>query len=165
MNTKLQTFFASLVLPHIAMFPVAAHGEDAATPLLPAHSTWALRWDTTLDGELKSEEPPVSWRVEVCNNRIHVDGGRSVLSGEIIDGMFPTFTLRQDDARGFVAIYSGKLTEQRVIIGTWFNTRGQSGDFKLTIENLTSQASLSASDDSASRSPSPDPARPPEKTR
>ena len=117
----------------IASATVGASDELPAMPLLPTHSTWKLRWDTTMDGELKSEMPALSWEVDVCNNRIHVEGGKSVLSGEIVDGRFPIFTLRQDDAQGYVTIYSGKLTERRVIIGTWFNTWGQSGDFKFDI--------------------------------
>jgi hypothetical protein len=133
MNTKLQVIIAFIVLMQIAPAPVAALDELPATPLLPAHSTWKLRWDTTVDGELKTEKPALSWEVVVCNNRIHVEGGKSVLSGEIVDGRFPVFTLRQDDAQGYVTIYSGKLTERRVIIGTWFNTWGQSGDFKFNI--------------------------------
>jgi hypothetical protein len=32
-------------------------------------------------------------------------------------------------------IYSGKLTDRKLIIGTWFNKFGNSGDFKLSIEN------------------------------
>ena len=135
MNTKRQITIASLVLMLIALVPVGARDEVPATPLLPAHSTWKLRWDTSLDGELTSEQPALSWEVDVCNNRIHVDGGGSVLSGEIVDGRCPVFTLRQDDTQGYVTIYSGKLTERRVIVGTWFNTWGQSGDFKFNIGN------------------------------
>ena len=133
MNTKLRVIIVFIVLMQLAPAPVAALGDLPATPLLPAHSTWKLRWDTAMDGELKSERPALSWEVDVCNNRIHVEGGKSVLSGEIVDGRFPVFTLRQDDAQGYVTIYSGKLTERRVIIGTWFNTWGQSGDFKFDI--------------------------------
>ena len=133
MNTKLQVSIVFIVLMQLAPASVAALDGLTATPLLPAHSTWKLRWDTAMDGELKSERPALSWEVDVCNNRIHVEGGKSVLSGEIIDGRFPVFTLRQDDAQGYVTIYSGKLTERRVIIGTWFNTWGQSGDFKFDI--------------------------------
>jgi hypothetical protein len=133
MNTKLKVIALSMVLTQITPAPVAAREEVAATPLLPAHATWKLRWDTTMDGELKSEQPVLAWEVDVCNNRIHVEGGPSVLSGEIVDGRFPVFTLRQDDAQGYVTVYSGKMTERRVIIGTWCNTWGQSGDFKFDI--------------------------------
>ncbi len=133
MNKKLPVIIACIVFTQIAPAPLAAIDELPATPLLPAHSTWKLRWDTTLDGKLKSEQPALSWEVDVCNHRIHVEGGESVLSGEIVDGRFPVFTLRQDDARGYVTIYSGKLTERRVIVGTWVNTWGQSGDFQFNI--------------------------------
>ncbi len=130
MNSRIQILFATIVFLQTAPTPVAARD------LLPANSTWKLRWDTTLDGELKSEQPARSWEVVVCNNRIHVEGGKSVLSGEIVDGKVPVFTLRQDDAQGYVTIYAGKLVERtKMIVGTWVNTLGQSGDFVFELEN------------------------------
>ena len=135
MNTRPPFIVASLALILMPLAPLAAREEPSATPLLPARSTWKLTWDTTLDGKLSSDLPAVSWQVDVCNNRIHVAGGGSVLAGEIIEGKSPVFNLRQDDTKGYVTIYSGKLTDRKFIIGTWFNTFGHSGDFKLSIEN------------------------------
>lgn len=75
------------------------------------------------------------WQVVARNNQLHVEGGTSwVVNGELVDAACPLVTLRQDGAKGFVAIYAGKRTEDGKISGTWFNTKGESGDFELVRE-------------------------------
>lgn len=138
MKTKLLVSFTFLVVSFSAVLQSPTMGAEngAKAEPLPASSQWKLHFDATLDGVVVSQQAAVPWEVATQNNRIHVEGGATwVVNGELVDAKCPLVTLRQDGAKGFVAIYAGKRTEDGNITGTWFNTKGESGDFKLTRES------------------------------
>jgi hypothetical protein len=124
----------AIILAFVSFLP-PAYGDDAPKQLLAADARWKMRFDFRLDGELKDAEETKSHRLTVRNNRIT---GRTVegdsLAGEIVDGEIPVVTLRQDGPEGFVCFYCGKRLKEGHIVGTWFNSRGQSGDFELVLE-------------------------------
>lgn len=141
MKTKLLAGLTVLVVSLVAVLQLPALGAENAEKIekaasLPASSQWKLHFDATLDGVVIAGQAAVPWEVVAQNNRIHVEGGTSwVVNGELVDAKCPLVTLRQDGAKGFVAIYAGKRSEDGNISGTWFNTKGESGDFELTRES------------------------------
>lgn len=137
MKTQLLAGFLFLVvsLAVVLQTPVlqAEDAKKVEVEPLPSLSHWKLHFDAMLDGVVIAGQAPVPWEVVAQNNRIHVEGGTHwVVNGELVDAKCPVVTLRQDGAKGFVAIYAGKRTADGNICGTWFNTKGESGDFELT---------------------------------
>jgi len=124
---------AACFLIRSGTFSDRAGAQDKPKQLLPADATWKHRWDYRLDGELKDTHE-VSLELSVRNNRIsgkHDAGSR--WAGEIVPGKVPVVMLRQDGP-GFVVFYAGKLVGKGCIVGTFYNTTGESGDFEIVLE-------------------------------
>jgi hypothetical protein len=51
-----------------------------------------------------------------------------------VEGKPSIVFLRQDGPKGLVCFYTGKLSEDGKITGTWFDNRGSSGDFEMAVE-------------------------------
>jgi hypothetical protein len=105
---------------------------------------WELRYDFKVDGELKDEnETKPRWRIAVVNNHITgvqaetKEGDTNIhrLTGEVVDGETPAVFLRQDgqQPKGYVSFHTGLRVDEGRIVGTWYDTRGKSGDFELTV--------------------------------
>ncbi len=116
---------------------------DAPKPLLPAAGIWVMHYDAKLDGEVTGKPADaVRWAFIVRNERISGslaglkagDPSDHRIAGEIATGKPPIIMLRQDGPGGLVCYYTGKHIEEGKIIGTWFDNRGKSGDFEMTIE-------------------------------
>jgi hypothetical protein len=126
-------FVLCLLIPAAALLlPVRA--QDPSKQVLPADATWKHRWDYRLDGELK-EPHQTTLELSVRNN--HITGrhdARGRWAGEIVPGKVPVVMLRQDSDPGFVVFYCGKLVEKGRIVGTFYNTAGESGDFEIVLE-------------------------------
>jgi hypothetical protein len=102
-----------------------------------------MRYDAKLDGQLSDKDAgEVRWRCAVRNNRYsgslaglkENDPTDHRLAGEIVDGKPAILFLRQDGPKGLVCFYTGKRSEAGTFVGTWFDNRGKSGDFELTVE-------------------------------
>jgi hypothetical protein len=122
--------------------PAQEKADDKS--LLPADAVWELRYDFKVDGELKDvNETKPRWRIVVVNNRItgvladakEGDTNMHRLTGEVVGGETPVVFLRQDGQkpRGYVGFHTGLRVEEGRVVGTWYDTRGTSGDFELAI--------------------------------
>ena len=120
-----------------------ALGDEPPKPLLAPAGIWIMRYDSKLDGKLDdNSHGEVRWKIAVRNNRIsgglaeakEKDPSDHRLAGEIAVGKPPIAFMRQDGPRGLVCYYSGKLVAENRVAGTWFDNRGNSGDFELAVE-------------------------------
>lgn len=129
----------------LALFRLPASAQQPGETLLPKHAVWNYKSDRMLDGKLGADAAGGPYQITVVNNRITMrptdpDWVNQVLfTGEIvpgIEGKAPAVFLRQDnqDIKGYVSFHSGQLVEKGRIVGTWFNNRGESGDFELVFE-------------------------------
>lgn len=110
-----------------------------ATLLLPtlAHAgeldgEWVWRLDSKLDGRLApSETHEVSLRLE--GSKLIGTSGRNIYSGEIVDGD-TTLVVFQEIRKGYVGVMTGVLASvdgNWRIVGTWYDTKGNTGDFEM----------------------------------
>lgn len=111
-----------------------ACSQEPVKPRLPAESVVRMRFDTVLDGKLRNAEEVKGLGMTVEGNRITLKS--ITTTGEVVDGTVPVILLRQSGARQFSAHYVGKLITKDSVVGVWFNTNGQSGDFELTIDPI-----------------------------
>lgn len=120
-----------------------ALGDEPPKPLLAQDGIWIMRYDSKLDGRLDDKSHgELRWKIAVRNNRIsgglaeakEKDPSDHRLAGEIAAGKPPIVFMRQDGPKGLVCYYSGKLVAENRVAGTWFDNRGNSGDFNLGIE-------------------------------
>ena len=101
----------------------------------PTSLTFVSSIDSTLDGELKDSRSS-NLQLEIINNRISgkladgKDPSGLIISGELIPGATSIVTLRWDFKGGYSMISTGKLSPNREIIGTFFDTQGNTGDWK-----------------------------------
>jgi hypothetical protein len=102
-----------------------------------------MRYDSKLDGKLEDKSHgEVRWRIALRNNRLtggladakEKDPSDHRLAGELAEGKPPILFMRQDGPKGLVCYYSGKRVAENRIAGTWFDNRGNSGDFELALE-------------------------------
>jgi len=142
MKLKSAAILVTALLSLCAFRLLPAYVEDGAQQLAQS-GVWKMRYDSKLDGQVADKDAgEVRWQINVRNNRISgymadlKDGEASAhgLAGEIVDGKPPIIFLRQDGPNGLVCFYSGKRAETARIVGTWFDNRGKSGDFDMTIE-------------------------------
>ena len=132
-----------LVAAVCSIFPLTARCQESPKPLLPQEAVWKMRYDAKLDGEIHAKDgEAVRWKFAVRNNRIGgnlaglKDGDPSDhrIAGEVVEGKPAIVSLRQDGPKGLVCFYTGKLTADGRIEGTWFDNRGTAGDFELQVE-------------------------------
>ena len=132
-----------VVAAALPIFAVGVLAQDAPKPLLVAEQTWVMHYDMKLDGKLDAaSHGKVRWQIVVRNNRVSgmladaKERGPNDhrLAGEIVAGKPPILFMRQDGPKGLVCFYSGKRVAEDKVAGTWFDNRGNSGDFELTIE-------------------------------
>ena len=103
----------------------------------PTSGVWVMDYDSELDGDLKAKGK-VEWRVAFKNGRAvgslasrdADDPKGHQLAGEVADGKTPILTLRQDGPNGLVCFYTGKRAEDGAYVGTWYDNRGGTGDFR-----------------------------------
>jgi hypothetical protein len=114
-----------------------------AEPTPPADAVWVMKYDDKLDGEVKAKPGgEVRWRVAARNDRLagsladlkEGDPKDHKLAGELAAGKTPIVHLRQDGPGGLTCYYTGKLLANDRIAGTWYDNRGSSGDFEMTVE-------------------------------
>lgn len=128
--------FALLTVP---LLPDPAQSEEPAT-VIPPRTTWNLKLDRTLDGRLDSTDSHLL-SLQSANDQLvgtyqdkgpTATGNHSVLTGRFIPGSPPLVSLRQDDALGYTALYTGRLVSEDRIVGSYVDNRGSSGDWSLT---------------------------------
>lgn len=130
-------------VPILVLCAFNAIGQEPAKPLVAHDAIWIMRYDSKLDGKLEDKSHgEVRWKIAVRNDR--VSGGLADakdrdpkdhrLAGEIARGKSPILFMRQDGPDGLVCFYSGKFVADNKIAGTWFDNRGNSGDFELANE-------------------------------
>jgi hypothetical protein len=139
MTTDMATLKSLCIV--VLLFAGNAGFGDEPPGLLPPDANWIMHYDSKLDGKLDGHGE-VRWKIAVRNNRMsgrladakeHEPSGHH-LAGEIAAGRPPIVFLRQDGPKGLVCYYSGRRSAENQIAGTWFDNRGNSGDFELTIE-------------------------------
>jgi hypothetical protein len=127
----------------LSVIPTIGGADDIPKPALPSDSVWVMNYDDKLDGELKPKPgSEVRWRIAVRNERIFAnladkkqnDPDDHRISGEVVTGKPHIVSLRQDGPGGLVAFYTGRLVANNKMIGTWYDNRGGSGDFEMTVE-------------------------------
>jgi hypothetical protein len=116
--------------------------DDLPKLVMPSEATWVMKYDSSLDGEVKPKAGgEVRWRISVRNDKIagslaelkDDDIKNHRLGGEFVSGTPSIICIRQDGPNGLTCFYSGKLTPKG-IFGTWFDNRGGSGDFVMALE-------------------------------
>jgi len=142
---KLTAVAVICVLAFLALDPFSVRAQPPEHSLLPRHAIWNYKCDRTVDGKLGDDATGGPYHVTVINNHITMRPtdpdweNKVVLTGEIvpgIEGKPPAFFLRQDnhDIKGYVSFHNGQLVERGRIVGTWFNNRGESGDYELVFD-------------------------------
>ena len=116
--------------------------DDLAKPIMPSEATWVMKYDGSLDGEVKPKPgSEVRWRISVRNDKIagsladlkDDDLKNHRLGGEFVSGKPSIICIRQDGPNGLTCFYSSKLSPKG-LFGTWFDNRGGSRDFVMSIE-------------------------------
>lgn len=117
-----------------------SQSPETPKPLLPQAGIWKMRYDGKVDGELSGKvSDDVQWKFAMRNNHVtgslvglkEGDASDHKIAGEVVEGKPAILFLRQDGPKGLVCFYSGKRLDDGRFTGTWFDNRGNSGDFEL----------------------------------
>ena len=120
-------------------------GQDKqpAKELFPQHGFWKLEMDDKVDGALDPNTTSThEFRISVINNRLvgvntNPDWTKvGHMTGEITPGDTPLILIRQDGTgrKGEVRYYCGTLVKDNVFEGTYYQSLGGAGDFRLTLQ-------------------------------
>ena len=108
-------------------------------PFVPAHETWTMFWDDAIDGEVAHRDKSCEIDLRIHNGAVAGafvgtvmgDERDAAFSGEVIElSGSKLLTMRQDEP-GYSVIYAGHLDAQGRVHGTWYDSRGNSGDFAM----------------------------------
>ena len=119
-------------------------GKEPGKELLPQHGIWKLEMDDKVDGTLDPNTTGThEFRISVVNNRLvgtntHPDWTKvGHMTGEVTPGDTPIIFIRQDGTgrKGEVRYYCGKQVKENVFEGTYYQSLGGAGDFRLTLQN------------------------------
>lgn len=134
----LMGFLASCATP---LMP--GQDKQPAKEQVPQHGIWKLEMDDKLDGMLDPNTASThEFRISVINNRLigtntHPDWVKvGIMTGEITTGDMPIIFIRQDGTgrKGEVRYYCGKQVKDGVFEGTFYQSLGGAGDFRLTLQ-------------------------------
>lgn len=146
MKTKL-IVLAVLVATCLASLGVPwMQGQDQrpAKEPFPHHAIWKLEMDNKVDGSLDPNATSThEFRISMLNNRLVGTNANpdwtkvGHMTGEITPGETAIIFIRQDGTgrKGEVRYYSGQLVKDSVFEGTYYQSQGGSGDFRLTLQN------------------------------
>jgi hypothetical protein len=110
---------------------------------MPSDAVWVMKYDDKLDGEVNAKlGRDIRWRIAMRNDRVagcladlkEGDPQDHKLAGEVATGKSPIVHIRQDGPGGLTCYYTGKFVGADRVVGTWFDNRGGSGDFEMSVE-------------------------------
>ena len=123
-----------------------SRGQDKqpAKELLPHHGIWKIEMDDNTDGTLDPGKASIhEFRISVVNNRLVGTNtnpnwaNEGSMTGEITPGDASIIFIRQDGTgrKDEVRYWCGKLVRDGVFEGTYYQSLGGSGDFRMTLMN------------------------------
>jgi len=94
---------------------------------------WAWRLDKKLDGALSEADETTEVALRAVGSNLIGVRDSNIYSGEIVDGD-TKLVVFQEIREGYTAVHAGVLVSvggKWRIIGTWFDTKGDAGDFEM----------------------------------
>ena len=120
--------------------PLSAQEKAQVEELVPS-GVWKMEVRDRVDGEVKGEARTQSYRLRVIRNRVFGqpaddEPDRARLSGEIVVGKATVVTWRQDNSNieGYSSFFTGRVVEKGRIVGTCYDTEGNTSEIVLTFD-------------------------------
>jgi hypothetical protein len=142
MKTKLLVL--GLLLACFAAPLTQGEEKQPAKEVAPQHGIWKLEMDDKVDGTLDPNTTSThDFKISVVNNRLvgtnsHPDWTKvGHMTGEITPGDPAIIYIRQDGTgrKGEVRYFCGTMVKEGVFEGTYYQSQGGSGDFRLTLSS------------------------------